>query len=172
RTGQGGGRGLVGTATKTFTCARGTTRRPTNEASRSSIGAGGPSTVQLADPSSRSRAFACPSGGRASIVVPSGWQQCPSASACSCHVRPSQHQPLLVSGFAVSATSTPFVGRSFPAYHPAGTDETDARRARTPMAHPAALGRRAALCYVEVTRGHHYRRSNSSARNRPRPPAR
>jgi hypothetical protein len=51
----------------------------------------------------RSRASRCPSGGRSEICVPCGWQHSPSSEACSCQVRPSQHQPWLVSTCSVTA---------------------------------------------------------------------
>ena len=52
---------------------------------------------------SRSAASRCPSGGRSGICVPCGWQHSPSSEACSCQVRPSQHQPWLVSTCSVTA---------------------------------------------------------------------
>jgi hypothetical protein len=52
---------------------------------------------------SRSRASRCPSGGRSESCVPCGWQHSPSSEACSCQVRPSQHQPWLVSTCSVTA---------------------------------------------------------------------
>jgi hypothetical protein len=52
---------------------------------------------------SRSRASRCPSGGRSEICMPCGWQHSPSSEACSCQVRPSQHQPWLVSTCSVTA---------------------------------------------------------------------
>src|SRR6266542_3281087 len=56
---------------------------------------------------SRWRAFCRPSGGRSSICFPCAWQHSPSTSACSFHVRPSQHQPWLVSNSAC-AMAPPF----------------------------------------------------------------
>jgi hypothetical protein len=53
---------------------------------------------------SRSRASRCPSGGRSEICLPCGWQHWPSSDACSCQVRPSQHQPWLVSTCSVTHT--------------------------------------------------------------------
>jgi hypothetical protein len=56
---------------------------------------------------SRSRAGRCPSGGRSEICLPCGWQHSPSSEACSCQVRPSQHQPWLVSTCSVTAHPSP-----------------------------------------------------------------
>ena len=58
----------------------------------------------------RSRASRCPSGGRSEICLPCGWQHSPSSEACSCQVRPSQHQPWLVS--TCSVTAHPFSPRA------------------------------------------------------------
>jgi hypothetical protein len=63
-------------------------------------GSGDPAQLPWA---SRSRASRCPSGGRSEICVPCGWQHSPSSDACSCQVRPSQHQPWLVSTCSVTA---------------------------------------------------------------------
>jgi hypothetical protein len=72
---------------------------------------------------SRSRASRCPSGGRSEICVPCGWQHSPSSDACSCQVRPSQHQPWLVS--TCSVTAHPFHRFCYPpASTPRGATHT------------------------------------------------
>jgi hypothetical protein len=87
-------------------------RAPTEPAARPpSLGSASPAVAAPAgsgDPAqlpwaSRSRASRCPSGGRSEICVPCGWQHSPSSEACSCQVRPSQHQPWLVSTCSVTA---------------------------------------------------------------------
>lgn len=91
---------------------------------------------------SRSAASRCPSGGRSGICVPCGWQHSPSSEACSCQVRPSQHQPWLVS--TCSVTAHPF--HRF-CYAPASTP----RRA-THTSQPPGRGRGSATTAAGLAR--------------------